>query len=74
MDWKKKLSSRKLWVAVAGLITSIIVIFGVGDNTVAQIGAVIGAIGSVCAYIFGESAVDVARADKEKTDDNDTNA
>ena len=28
MDWKRKLSSRKLWMAVAGLVSGLVLLFG----------------------------------------------
>jgi hypothetical protein len=53
MDWKKKLTSRKLWMAVAGLATGIVMLIN-GQN---DINGVIMALGSVVAYIVGEGLV-----------------
>jgi len=64
IDWKSKLSSRKLWAAVAGFITGIVVLFG-GNGDLAG-GAVV-SLGSVIAYILGEAMVDSARAGKSDT-------
>lgn len=58
MDLKRKLTSRKFWLAVAGLITSILVAFNVGDNVVAQVSAIISGFGSVIAYICAEAHTD----------------
>ena len=58
IDWKRKLTSRKLWVALAGFVTGLIVAFG-GDSEVAE--TVIGCImsgASVIAYIIGEGLAD----------------
>lgn len=59
MDWKTKLTSRKFWVALAGLAAGIISLLGVKTDT-AQITGVILSLGSVAAYIFGEGFVDAA--------------
>ena len=58
IDWKRKLTSRKLWVAVAGFIAGIIVAFG-GDSEVAE--TVSGCIlsgAAVVGYIIGEGLAD----------------
>ena len=58
IDWKRKLTSRKLWVAVAGFVAGLIVAFG-GDNTTAD--TVSGCIlsgAAVVAYIIGEGLID----------------
>lgn len=62
IDWKSKLTSKKFWVAVAGLVTGIVALFGGGGNTSAQISGVILSLGSVIAYIAGEGYVDAANA------------
>ena len=58
IDWKRKLTSRKLWVAVAGFVAGLIVAFG-GDSTISE--TVSGCIlsgAAVVAYIIGEGLVD----------------
>lgn len=54
VDWKKKLSSRKLWVSVGGFITMMILAFD-GPSGVAPI---IAGAGIIIAYVFGESLAD----------------
>lgn len=61
IDWKAKLSSRKFWVAIIGLVTSIMMVFGAQDSEISQIAAAITAFGSVVSYILGESIVDAGR-------------
>lgn len=61
MNWKQKLSSRKFWVALAGLAVGVIALLGIKTDT-SQITGVIMALGSVIAYIFGEGYVDAASA------------
>jgi phage shock protein PspC (stress-responsive transcriptional regulator) len=64
--WKQKLTSRKLWFAIAGVVIGIAMAFGVDGNELEEIiGMVTGALtalGSIASYISGESAVDAANA------------
>ncbi|MEE0970124.1 MAG: hypothetical protein U0M06_12205 [Clostridia bacterium] len=62
IDWKRKLTSRKMWAAVTSFITSVLVAFGVPDITVAQVTAIVTAGAAMVAYIIGEGLVDAARA------------
>lgn len=57
----RKLSSRKLWIAIVGVIVGLAAAFGIEENDYAQIVGVVGSVVSVVGYIFGESAVDAAR-------------
>ncbi len=58
----KKLASRKLWVAIIGFVTAILVIFGVDDIRIEQICTLLGALGTLCAYIFAEGYIDAKNA------------
>lgn len=57
IDWKRKLTSRKLWMAVAGFITGTVVLFTAGATEETISGCVM-ALGSVVAYIVGEGLTD----------------
>lgn len=57
IDWKRKLTSRKLWMAVAGFVTGVVVLF-TGGATEANITGCVMALGSVVAYIIGEGLTD----------------
>jgi len=61
IDWAKKLTSRKFWAAVVGFVTAILVAFGVDSLTIEQVAALIAAVATLIAYIFGEGLVDAAR-------------
>lgn len=61
-ELKRKLSSRKFWALLGGFIGSMLVVFNVSDNDIAQITAVITAFGSVAVYMLAEASVDKARA------------
>lgn len=59
IDWKQKLTSRKLWMAVAGFATGLVALFAGGATEVNISGAVM-SLGSVIAYIVGEGLTDAA--------------
>lgn len=69
INWKQKLTSRKLWVTIIGIIIGVAMSFGVGESDYGEIaGKVAGAItaiSSIIGYIYGESKVDAARIDAE---------
>ena len=70
IDWKRKLTSRKLWTAVASF-SMMIVATGGSENTATQITALIMAGASIVAYIIGEGLTDVANGTTGSTDDGD---
>ena len=62
IDWKRKLTSRKFWLAVVGLVSGLLVAFKIDAETVETISGVIMAAASVIAYIIGEGLADAANA------------
>lgn len=60
IDWKAKLTSRKLWVALAGLVSGLILAFG-GEESVAEtVSGVILQAASVLGYLLAEGLADSA--------------
>ena len=59
IDWKRKLTSRKLWMAVAGFVTGVVLIFTAGATEETITGTVM-ALGSIVSYIVGEGLTDAA--------------
>ena len=57
-DWKRKLTSRKMWTAIVNFVTMLIIAFGVAEETATQIGAIIMAGAGMIAYIIGEGMID----------------
>ncbi|MBP1544911.1 MAG: hypothetical protein J6A16_12515 [Oscillospiraceae bacterium] len=57
-DWKRKLTSRKFWLAVAGFISGLIVAFGGGEGAAETVSGCIMAAAAVVAYIIGEGFAD----------------
>ena len=58
IDWKRKLTSRKFWMAVAAFLTPLLLAFGMTQDTVTQVVAIIMAGADVLAYIIAEGLVD----------------
>lgn len=63
INWMKKLTSRKLWTAVASFVSMMIVATGGAENTATQVTAIIMAGASVIAYIIGEGLTDAANVE-----------
>lgn len=62
IDWAAKLTSRKFWLAVVGLVSGLLLAFHVDKTSVDQITGCIMAAASVVAYIIGEGLADAAAA------------
>lgn len=58
IDWKRKLTSRKFWAAIVGFVTPMLLAFGIAEDSVTQIVAIIMAGADVVAYIIAEGLVD----------------
>lgn len=58
IEWKRKLTSRKLWLAIAGFVTGLIIIFGGEQETADKISGAIMSGAAVVGYIFGEGLID----------------
>ena len=58
IDWKRKLSSRKLWAAAAGVVTGLAMVFGLDEGTMTQVSGAVVSAASVIAYIITEGKVD----------------
>ncbi len=61
----RKLTSRKLWVAISEFVSMLIIAFGVAENTATQVAALIMAGAGAIAYIVGEGLVDASNTVKE---------
>lgn len=67
VDLVKKLTSRKFWLALAGLVTGIITFVKEPTTDAQTITSLILALGSVVAYCIGEGLADAANAQAEPT-------
>lgn len=57
-DLLRKLSSRKFWLAAAGVVTGIAMVFGFDSSTVETIAGAVTAVASVMTYVIMEGRVD----------------
>lgn len=71
IDWKRKLTSRKLWVALAGFIAGLIVAFGGDSDTAETVSGCIMAGAAVVAYTIGEGLADGANASDNGKDESE---
>ena len=61
INWKQKLSSRKLWAAAAGFVAGLAVIFGLDADTIETVAGAVISVSSVITYIITEGKVDANR-------------
>lgn len=60
MDWKRKLTSRKLWLAVAAFVSGLIVAFGGAESTANTVSGVLLQGAAVLGYLLAEGLTDAA--------------
>ena len=72
IDWVRKLTSRKFWLAVSNFVGMLIVAFGGTDNQATQVTALIIAGATAFAYIIGEGLVDAANKLPEGEQENES--
>jgi uncharacterized membrane protein len=59
INWKTKLTSRKLWLAVAEFVGMLLlVVFGVAEETIEKVVALIMAGAGALGYVIAEGLVD----------------
>lgn len=58
IDWKRKLTSRKFWAAVAGFVSMLIVALGKDAETAQTVTGLIMAGASLIGYMIGEGLAD----------------
>lgn len=69
IDWKRKLTSRKFWLAVIGFITPLLIAFGVTDEEVTQTTSVVMAGATLISYILGEGFADASHIIEDEDED-----
>lgn len=58
IDWKRKLTSRKLWMSVATFASMLLVFFNYSESDAAKVAALIMAGATVIGYVIGEGLAD----------------
>ena len=61
INWRRKLSSRKLWAAAAGVAAGLAVAFGLDEGTISAVAGAVTSVACVVSYIVTEGRVDAAR-------------
>ena len=60
IDWARKLSSRKLWVAIAGFVSGLIMVFAGTETMASTVSGVILQGAAVLGYLIAEGLADSA--------------
>lgn len=63
--WIKKICSRKMWLAIAGFVSGVIMAVNADENLAQTVSALILQGASVIGYIFAEGLTDVASLKNE---------
>lgn len=58
IDWVKKLTSRKFWLALTDFISMLFIAFGFAESVAAEVSAIIMAGAGLVAYILAEGWID----------------
>ena len=58
IDWVKKLTSRKFWLALTDFVSMLIIAFGFAESVAAEVSAIIMAGAGLVAYILAEGWID----------------
>lgn len=66
INWVKKLTSRKLWVSLAGFVAGLIVAFGGNSDTAETVSGCIMSGAAVIAYTIGEGLADSSHGGKKE--------
>lgn len=54
----RKLSSRKLWAAVAGVVAGLTMVFGLDETVISTVAGAVVSVMSVITYIITEGKID----------------
>lgn len=65
IDWKRKLTSRKLWLSIASFVSMMIVALGGAESEATQVSALIMAGATVIGYVIGEGLADGSNKNSE---------
>ena len=62
MNLKEKLTSRKLWAAIAGIVVGLVVAFGGEAESIETVAGSVMSVVSAVVYILAEADIDKAAA------------
>ena len=58
IDWKRKLTSRKLWLSIASFVAMLIIAINGNEGSAQQVSALIMAGATIIGYVIGEGLAD----------------
>lgn len=58
IDWKRKLTSRKLWLSIASFVAMLIIALNGDEGSAQQVSALIMAGATIIGYVIGEGLAD----------------
>ena len=70
----KKFTSRKFWIAVAGLVSGVVIMLGADAEQSQNVYGVVLSAASVICYIFGEGLCDINAINAKEDNDAENNA
>lgn len=72
MNWKRKLTSRKLWMSIASFVSMLLIYFGQTESEAAKVAALIMAGATVIGYVIGEGLADSSDTRTDEPEDGDS--
>lgn len=66
IDWKRKLTSRKLWTSIASFVSMLLIFFGHAEGEATKVAALIMAGASIIGYVIGEGLADQGSSSEGK--------
>lgn len=66
----KKLSSRKLWACIAGVVSGLALAFGLDGDTITGVSGAVVSLVSIITYILAEAKIDTAAVGKDQLNEN----
>lgn len=67
IDWKRKLTSRKFWLAVVGFVSALMIFFGASESEATQVASIIMQGAIVIGYLIGEGLADSGGGDNAQS-------
>ena len=71
IDWRKKLSSRKFWIALCAFVCALCALFGIDEMTVEKLATTLSSLGVLAVYILTEGYLDSKALDKKENKNKD---
>ena len=68
MDWKSKLSSRKLWACIVGVGMGLGIAFGLDEGTITTVAGAVTSLISIVTYVLAEGKTDAAAVNQAYVD------